>query len=123
MQVRSAPWLSKRSPSRCIPSPIWRERRRFIQTRSDFPRATWNHRFWCEFEVGGNTFGIGNFEQVGKAGTAQSLALEIDDVAALRTKLAGMGIVASEPHELQTCWISVVADPDGNQIWLHQKKT
>ena len=95
----------------------------FYSDALGLPKGDLESPFWCEFEVGGNTFGIGNFEQVGKAGTAQSLALEIDDVAALRTKLAGMGIVASEPHELQTCWISVVADPDGNQIWLHQKKT
>jgi predicted enzyme related to lactoylglutathione lyase len=78
--------------------------------------------YWMEFEIAGGTFGIGNFEQVGKAGTAQSLALEIDDVAALRAKLAGLGIEASEPHELGGCWLSVVADPDGNKVWLHQKK-
>jgi predicted enzyme related to lactoylglutathione lyase len=78
--------------------------------------------FWTEFDVDGATFGIGNFEQVGKPGTAQSLALEIDDVPAYRTALAGHGVEASEPHELQTCWISVVRDPDGNQVWLHQKK-
>ncbi|GAC1311675.1 MAG: hypothetical protein NVSMB21_21400 [Vulcanimicrobiaceae bacterium] len=31
---------------------------------------------WLEFDVAGGTFGIGNFPQVGIAGTAQSLALE-----------------------------------------------
>ena len=78
--------------------------------------------YWAEFDVGGGTFGIGNFEQVGKPGTAQSLALEIEDLTAFRAKLASAGFEASEPHELASCWLSVVADPDGNKIWLHEKK-
>jgi predicted enzyme related to lactoylglutathione lyase len=78
--------------------------------------------YWVEFDVAGSTFGIGNFEQVGTAGTAQSLALEVADLPALRTSLAAAGIEASEPLELGGCWISVVKDPDGNQIWLHQLK-
>jgi predicted enzyme related to lactoylglutathione lyase len=78
---------------------------------------------WVEFEVDGVTFGLGNFEQVGKPGSAQSLALEVDDIAAFRTELAGRGLQASEPHDLTNCWISVVEDPDGNRVWLHQLKT
>ena len=45
-------------------------------------QAGLNTDFWVEFDVGGSTFGVGNFEQVGTAGTAQSLAIEVDDVAA-----------------------------------------
>jgi len=78
--------------------------------------------FWSEFEIGGATFGIGNFEQVGKAGTAQSLAIEVDDIVAFRNALADRGVEASEPHDLTRCFISVVNDPDGNQIWIHQAK-
>jgi len=81
-----------------------------------------NNGFWVEFEVAGTTFGVGTFEQVGTPGTAQSLALEVADLPAFRTTLAGRGIEASEPHELAACWISVLRDPDGNQIWLHQLK-
>ncbi len=79
--------------------------------------------FWVEFEIAGGTFGIGTFEQVGTPGTAQSLALEVTDIAALRTALAERGADASEPLELPNCRISVVRDPDGNQIWLHQRKS
>ena len=78
--------------------------------------------FWVEFDVAGATFGIGTFEQVGTPGSAQSLALEIADLPARRATLAEHGFEASEPHELQNCRISVVRDPDGNQIWLHQRK-
>ncbi len=78
--------------------------------------------FWVEFDVDGTTFGVGNFEQVGTPGTAQSLALEVADVKAFRASLAERGVEAGEPHELTNCWISVVRDPDGNQVWLHQRK-
>ncbi len=77
---------------------------------------------WLEFDISGTTFGIGNFEQVGTPGTAQSLALEVDDLRAFRAMLAQREVEASQPHELPNCWISVVRDPDGNMIWLHQSK-
>ncbi len=77
---------------------------------------------WVEFDVDGTTFGVGNFDQVGKPGTAQSLALEVDDLAGFRAQLAQRGAEASEPHDLPNCLISVVHDPDGNQVWLHQSK-
>jgi predicted enzyme related to lactoylglutathione lyase len=79
--------------------------------------------FWVEFEVAGTTLGIGNFEQVGKPGTAQSLALEVPDIRASRSKMLEKGAQVSEPHELANCWISTVHDPDGNSIWLHQRKS
>jgi len=78
--------------------------------------------FWVEFEVGSSTFGIGNFEQVGVPGSAQSLALEVADLDALRQDLAEKSIETSEPHDFPGCRISVVRDPDGNQVWLHQAK-
>jgi predicted enzyme related to lactoylglutathione lyase len=76
--------------------------------------------WWVEFDIDGATFGIGNFEQVGTPGSAQSLALEISDLDAFRASLAAHGVEASTPHDLKNCRISVVRDPDGNQIWLHE---
>jgi predicted enzyme related to lactoylglutathione lyase len=78
--------------------------------------------FWVEFDVAGNTFGIGNFEQLGQPGSAQSLALEVPDIPAFRTMLAEHGVTSTEPYETPICWISGVRDPDGNQIFLHQSK-
>ena len=102
---------------------------------TDMPRATAFYRdalglkatdvasdFWQEFDIDGATFGIGNFEQVGKAGTAQSLALEIPDLDAFLAGLKERGIDTTPPHQLTNCRIAVVTDPDGNQIWLHQRK-
>jgi predicted enzyme related to lactoylglutathione lyase len=78
--------------------------------------------YWVEFEIANTTFGIGNFEQVGKPGTAQSLALEVSDLEAFRKELAERGVESSTPFETQICFISGVHDPDGNQIWLHEAK-
>jgi predicted enzyme related to lactoylglutathione lyase len=102
---------------------------------TDMPRAVTFYRdmlglketdvkaaFWQEFDIDGQTFGIGNFEQVGTPGSAQSLALEISDLPKFRAELIAKGLEVSEPHELQFCWLSVVKDPDGNQVWLHQAK-
>ena len=78
--------------------------------------------YWVEFDVAGTTFGVGNFEQVGTPGTAQSLALEIAVLDAFRASLAARGVESSKPHDLKNCRISVVRDPDGNQVWLHELK-
>jgi predicted enzyme related to lactoylglutathione lyase len=78
---------------------------------------------WTEFDVDGTTFGIGSFEQAGKPGSAESLALEVDDLAAFRTMLAQRGVDSSEPYETPICWISGINDPDGNRIYLHQSKS
>ncbi|GAC1537144.1 MAG: hypothetical protein NVS2B17_09460 [Candidatus Velthaea sp.] len=43
---------------------------------------------WTEFSLGSGTFGIGNFAQVGSAGTAQSLAIEVPDINAYRAVLS-----------------------------------
>jgi predicted enzyme related to lactoylglutathione lyase len=102
---------------------------------SDMPRAVAFYRdvlgltpgaiasdFWTEFEIGGGTFGVGTFEQVGKPGTAQSLALEVGDMGAFRKKLSESGIDTTEPHETPVCFISTLKDPDGNGVVLHAAK-
>jgi predicted enzyme related to lactoylglutathione lyase len=77
---------------------------------------------WVEFDSGGATFGIGNFEEAGTPGAAQSLALEVDDLSSFRSMLAKRGIESSEPYETSICWISAVGDPDGNRFYLNQSK-
>jgi predicted enzyme related to lactoylglutathione lyase len=78
--------------------------------------------YWVEFDAGGTTFGVGNFEQVGKPGSAQSLALEVADMAAFRAELAGKGIESTEPYETPVCFMSFAKDPDGNSVVIHQAK-
>jgi predicted enzyme related to lactoylglutathione lyase len=85
-------------------------------------QAGLNGERWVEFDIGGSTFGLGDFEQVGTPGSAQSLAIEVADMDAVRKQLAGSGVETSEPYETPVCYISVLRDPDGNQVWLHQAK-
>lgn len=79
--------------------------------------------FWVEFDIAGTTFGVGNFPQLGKPGAAQSLALEVPDMAAQRADLKEKGVDSTDPFETPVCFISVVVDPDGNQVFLHQSKS
>lgn len=88
-----------------------------------FRKAGLESDSWVEFEVGGTTFGLGNFPQVGKPGTAQSLAIEVTDMAAFRADLAAKGYDAPGPHETPVCFISGIQDPDGNSITIHQLKS
>lgn len=102
---------------------------------TDMPRAVTFYRdvlgfeksglesdFWVEFDVAGVPFGLGNFEQAGKPGTANALAVEIHDMAATRAELAGRGVETTDPFETAVCFISIVRDPDGNSVVLHQAK-
>jgi len=94
----------------------------FYENVIGLKRAGLESGFWTEFEIEGVTFGLGNFPQVGTPGTAQSLALEIDDLPAYRAALEKQGVTSTEPFETPVCWISVANDPDGNGICLHQAK-
>jgi predicted enzyme related to lactoylglutathione lyase len=78
--------------------------------------------YWAEFNIDGATFGVGNFEQVGKPGTAQSLAIEVTDMEATRAELKEKGVETNEVFETPICFISGLKDPDGNSVLLHQAK-
>jgi predicted enzyme related to lactoylglutathione lyase len=78
---------------------------------------------WAEFDVGSTTFGIGNGEALGIApGSQFSAAFEVDDVAAMRARVAEAGIAVTEVMESPVCWSCFVTDPDGNRFALHQRK-
>ena len=51
------------------------------------------------------------------------VALAVEDVGATLEELRGKGVpIAMEKIETPVCFMAVVADPDGNQILLHQRK-
>ena len=75
------------------------------------------------------------FMELGAGGTAIGLtvlprlhpnaivALAVEDVHAAAEELRGKGVpIAMEPLETPDCFMAVVADPDGNQILIHQRK-
>ena len=88
----------------------------FYRDTLGLTKAGFESDFWVEFDVAGSTFGVGSFEQIGAPGSAQSFALEVSDLASLRSELIAKGCESTEPFETPVCFISVVRDPDGNQI-------
>jgi predicted enzyme related to lactoylglutathione lyase len=95
---------------------------KFYEDALGFERSGVAADFWIEYALGDATFGIGTFPQVGTPGTAQALAIEVDDLAATRAALAAKGVASTEPFETPVCFISVMQDPDGNKIVLHHAK-
>ncbi len=76
-----------------------------------------------EFDAGGVTFGVGNGEPLGfTPGTSFGLMLEVDDVAAERSRLLERGITVGEFIETPVCFMTFVTDPEGNIVGLHQRK-
>ena len=77
---------------------------------------------WAEFEVGNVTFDIGTFdkESVGKCASA---GFAVDDVKATVEELRSKGVkIVQELYETPVCFGAGIADPDGNQIYLHSRK-
>ena len=79
---------------------------------------------WAEFNVGTTAFGIGNGEMLGFApGSSTGAAFEVDDIAAMRARLAEHGAKVTDVHEFPSCSACFVTDPEGNRFAIHQRKT
>ena len=77
-------------------------------------------QWWIEYDVAGQAVAISN----AMPGTpAKSLVLEVADLDAARTAVTAAGaVVTQEIMEFAPCRVFYVADPDGNEIGLHQRK-
>jgi predicted enzyme related to lactoylglutathione lyase len=82
---------------------------------------------WIEFGVGGATLALigpphGTPSRPGIQGGG-AVALAVEDVQASLAELQAKGVqVVSGPHDTPVCHMVMIADPDGNRIWLHQRK-
>ena len=78
-------------------------------------------KWWIEYEVGGVTLAIKNFDS--PAGKVVP-ALEVADIkAALKALQAGNATVTQKLEEFPRCRSFTCTDPDGNEIILHQLKS
>jgi predicted enzyme related to lactoylglutathione lyase len=60
-------------------------------------------------------------DQGGQRGGA-AVALAVADVRAAVADLRARGVpIVMEPLESPVCWLAMIADPDGNRVWLHQR--
>jgi predicted enzyme related to lactoylglutathione lyase len=74
---------------------------------------------FMELEAGGTVIGLTAMPPHPNA----IVALAVDDVGAAVEELRGKGVpIAMEPIETPDCYMAAVADPDGNQILIHQRK-
>ncbi len=75
---------------------------------------------FAEFEVGGTTVSLTQLEQLPMQAM---VALAVDDAAAMIEELRGKNVpVLMEIMETGACFMGIIADPDGNQILIHQRK-
>ena len=52
-----------------------------------------------------------------------TVALAVEDVKAAVEELRGKGVpILEEPVETPVCYMAMIADLDGNRLWLHQRK-
>jgi predicted enzyme related to lactoylglutathione lyase len=80
---------------------------------------------WVEYDIGNGTLGIGCAPGMwDPSPKGASAALEVDDFdAAVETMKEKNIPIIMGPHEFPTCRMVVIADPDGNRLTLHKRKT
>ena len=81
---------------------------------------------WYEFDAGGTTIAIAKPppdapQPPYRGGT--SVALAVPDARAAMEELRAKGVaILGEVNESGSCHMGLIADPDGNLLWLHQRK-
>jgi len=80
---------------------------------------------WIEYEIGHGTFGIGNYGEQWKSSEGGTMvAFECDDLDATveRVKQSGAKI-KMDIMDTPVCRFTIAADPDGNSVMLHKRKS
>lgn len=82
---------------------------------------------WAEFDAGNTTLVLNDPSILGvgieprPGGGAAAFAVE--DLAAAMEELGGQGVTVVFPiQESPICHLACIENPDGNHVWLHQRK-
>ncbi len=82
-------------------------------------------QWWIEYDLGGpSALGVTNFETPGLVNSASpGVAVEVSnfDEALATVRAAGIAITWG-PNEFPVCHSFAVKDPDGNDLYFHQRK-
>jgi predicted enzyme related to lactoylglutathione lyase len=80
---------------------------------------------WVEYEVAGQTFAITSMETGHQPGLKGGyVAFEVDDFEKTMVRLKAMQTkFVMEKYETPVCHFAVIADPDGNEIMIHKRKS
>lgn len=80
-------------------------------------------KYWIEYDIGGVTFAISNaWEPSGESGSSVGFEVENLEETVSHLKEAGVTFLADN-IETPVCSFALVADPDGNGITIHKRKT
>ena len=55
-------------------------------------------------------------------GSSSGASFEVDDLVAMRARLAARGVSITDVHESPVCYFAFASDPDGNGFGIHQRK-
>ena len=94
--------------------------RRFYEEQLGLVLTTKPHDVWVEYDPPGGCFALTTTMKPATSGGAM-IAFEVENVDALTDKLRTNGVVVKmEPIQTPVCRMSVVVDPEGNSVLLHQ---
>jgi predicted enzyme related to lactoylglutathione lyase len=107
-------------------SDVERARTFYGQTLGLKPAAEWPP-YWYEFDAGATTIALASppaeEPQPPYAQNGVTFALAVEDAKAAMDELKAKGVdVRKELEEGSVCHMALIADPDGNLIWIHQRK-
>jgi len=79
---------------------------------------------WLEYNVHGTTFAVATQDKAHRpARHGGTVAFEVDDLDAMVRRLRQRRVrFVQAPSETPVCRFATVADPDGNQVIIHQRK-
>ena len=80
---------------------------------------------WIEYDIGEGTLGVGCAPGMWDPSTkGASAALEVDDFDDALAWIKDKNVpIVMGPNDFPSCRMVVIADPDGNRLTLHKKKT
>ena len=106
-------------------SDVERSRAFYRDTLGLKPAAEWPP-YWYEFDAGASTVAIGVPPKEAPQPPYQggtTFALAVSDAKAAMEELKAKGVqVLQDLDESSVCFMALIADPDGNAIWIHQRK-
>ena len=103
---------------------IARSRRFYENTLGLKPGHTAMGGNWVEYEIGAATIGLGCAPDWKPSADGTSTAFEVADFDAAVARLQQNGITFfMGPLETPVCHMAVFADPDGNKLLLHKRKS
>lgn len=97
--------------------------RRFYQKVFGLAKGEEWTRGWSEFATEPVSFCLNGASNEDRWMSGSAIAFAVDDIhAAVAACRKGGATVVHDAVETPVCWMAFIADPDGNQICLHQRK-